>query len=719
MYHKTLLIALLLIAFSAAAAVKVGYALSGGGARGFAHIGMLKVLEENGIRPDYISGTSIGALIGGLYAIGYNATQIESIFVSTDWDNMYSDNWKRDELYIGQKRWAPYGNAFFRLDERWTPQLPQSVIIGNRINLELFRLFSPAYSISDFSQLPIPFTCVATDLVSGKLTAFNSGSLMQGIRASMSIPSILQPFPLNKTLYIDGGISQNLPGKQVKDMGAEYVIGLKVNSSLRTANQLQGIIHVLDQTVNIGITSKVNDELSYCDYIFEPKLEEFSATSFKNVKDIIKAGEAYAREHLEDIKLLARDCGVNENISSDLLLPVVTKVSFTQISIEGNTNLSSAKIREYLNLETNHIYSPSKIIEHFHQAWNSQLFDIIYPVLEPVGNGFMMKVIVKERERKYLAMNFSYNREDEFVAGAVLSLQNYYMKNSHLFAEVKIAGKHELNIDFVKNFGDTYGIYYRLFPYINEKKIYFYNDDHDIITSARSLEYGLTSGIGIFARKTLVLEGYGYSYRTNLYREIAISDTLEKSVTISGIGFKAYHESLDDYIFPKNGLRAMIKTSFAREDILSEETSNKLTMDCKLYRPLSKNASALLGIQYGSHFNGNNQSSFDPFYLGGLDNFAGFPYYEKSAPFYKFFQTGIVLNPVSSFFITTKLQALNYASSDVLNDQKKFIFGGILELGLKTPLGPVRVAGAISENNVMQYYLEVGYTNDIFHFSRR
>ena len=719
MLRKFAILTFLILAISSAYSAKVGFALSGGGARGFAHVGMLKVLEENGIHPDYISGTSIGALVGGLYSIGYNAAQMESLFTNTDWNSIYNDDWKRNELYIGQKRWAPYGNAYFRLDNKWNLQLPQSVIIGNKINLELFRIFSPASKTQDFKNLPIPFTCVATDLVSGHLKAFDSGSLMQSIRASMSIPSILQPFPLNNTLYIDGGVSQNLPGKQVKEMGADYIIGFKVNSSLRTADQLQGMIHVLDQTVNIGITSKVDEEISYCDYIFDPELDAFSASSFSDVKAIIQAGEAYAREHLYEIKALAKLLNTNNTGYSQTSLPVLKKVSFNRVTIQGNVNISSAKVREYIGLEDNHKYTIDEIINSIHQAWNSQLFDIIYPVLEPDGNDMVLKVFVKEKERKYLAANFSYNRDDEFVAGAVLSLQNYIMRNSHLFAELKLAGKHELNVDFVKNFGEDFGIYYRLFPYINEKMIYFYNDDHDKITSARSMEYGLTSGIGLYARKSLVLEGYGYSYSTKLYREISVSDTLEKTVAISGIGFKAYHESLDDYVFPKSGMKAFLKTSFAKENVFSEETVNKLEFDCKVYRPLSRYASALLGIQYGSHFKDNSQSSFDPFYLGGLDYFAGFPHYEKSAPYYKLAQAGLVLNPFDSFFVTTKLQALNYANNDVWIGQKGFILGGVLELGLKTYLGPVRIAGAISDDNLFQFYADFGFTNDIFHFSRR
>ncbi len=719
MYRRFITLLFLLIVVCSIKAVKVGYALSGGGARGFAHVGMLKVLEEVGIHPQYISGTSVGALIGGLYSMGYNAAQIESVFVNTNWKEVFSDDWNRNELYIGQKRWSPYGNAFFPLDDKWTPQLPQSVITGNRINLELFRILSPASGFDDYKNLPISFSCIATDLVTGELAVFDSGSLMQGIRASMSIPSILQPFPLNNTLYIDGGISQNLPGKQVKEMGADFVIGFKVNSSLRSKDKLQGLIHVLDQTINIGITNKLNEEIEYCDQILEPDLGEYSATRFGNVQEIIDAGEAYAREHIDELLELARTLNPDE-VKQAAIEPVKCPEHFriSRIKSQGNQYISSSKIKQYTGLSNFSDYTIEEIVKGIDRAWNSQLFDIIYPVLYPDEDRFLLTICVKERERKYLAMNFTYDRENEFVAGGVLSLHNYIMKNSHIMLEAKLGGKYELNIDLVKNFGETYGIYYRLFPYINEKRIYFYDDDHSKTNSARSLEYGISSGIGLYARKSIVVESYGFTYSTIINREIAVSDTLDQSQTISGVGFKVYHESLDDFNFPRSGVKAFLKTSFSENKVLSDESVNKLKLELIAYKPIAKRVSVLLGTKIGSHFLKKGQSCYDPFYLGGLDKFAGFPLYEKSAPFYELFQVGIVCNPQKSFFITPKIQVISFSYEDTIFPKNSLELDGVLEIGLKTYLGPVKTALAVSEGKPVQVYLELGFNNDIFMFSR-
>jgi NTE family protein len=590
-------------------------------------------------------------------------------------------------------------------------------------------MFAPASRITDFQKLPIPFSCVATDLVTGEIKEFRSGSLMQGVRASMSVPSVLQPFPLKNKLYIDGGISQNLPGKQVKAMGADFVIGLKVTSSLRQLEKLPGLIQVLDQTINIGMISRMNEELDYCDFILSPDLSSFSVMDFTKAKAIIATGEQYAREHITELSaILGKKASGSKQDSLKLIipntviskaLPPITKVRFHRIQTSGNVYLSSAKLREYIGIETERDYTILQIKNHFQTTWNSQLFDIIYPLIVPDEAGYMLVIVVKERERKYLSLNFAYDKENEFMAGAVLSLHNYILKNSHLFAELQLGGKRELNIDLVKNFGDAYGIYYRLFPYINEKRIYFYNESHDKISSARSLEEGLTSGIGIYARKSIVLEGYGFAYKNTLYKEIALTELLSKAQTVSGIGVKLYHESTDDYTFPMHGVKAMIKASFAREDLLSDETVNKLLADVNIYHRFANDLSIFAGMQYGSHFKQNLSNPIDPFYLGGLDCFAAYPKYEKSAPFYKLIQAGVTISPYKRFFFSTRFQALNYANNDIWNSQQGFILGSVLEAGVNSILGPVRLSAAVTDDRPVALYLNIGFTNDIFHFSRR
>jgi NTE family protein len=375
---KVLIAVILLFAVNGMlSAKKLGYALSGGGARGFAHIGVLKVLEEEGIKPDYIAGSSIGAFIGAFYAMGYSAAEIEQICMGLDWDYLTQDIHFREDLYIGQKRWSPYGNAVFELSDSWIPRLPSSVYVGNRINLALFQLFAAASQVASFDDLPIPFACNATNLLTGEAQNFRNGSLMQALRASMSIPSLVKPFWIEDKVFIDGGVSQNLPGELLHEMGADTVIGLKVNSTLRTNDNLNNLIEVLDQTINIGITRKLNDHLDCIDLLLEPELNSFTARDYRDIAAIIAAGEKSTRENIEAIRAYKKT--LTETTETKITSPkqfyrALDSFYIVSIPVHGNQFQSKAKVREYTGLHPGKTYTTKEIFEACQKAWNSQAF---------------------------------------------------------------------------------------------------------------------------------------------------------------------------------------------------------------------------------------------------------------------------------------------------------------------------------------------------------
>lgn len=718
---KTRAILLFLISLLASGlhATKVGYAFSGGGARGLAHIGILKVLEEEGIRPDYIAGTSIGAIIGGLYAIGYSASEIESIMLSWDTSNLMSDSYKRRELYVGQKRWSPYGNISMELDSDWNPSFPTSVYTGNNLNLELARIFAPASGITDFSKLPIPFSCVATDLVSGDPVIFDSGSLMQAVRASISIPSIMKPFEIGSRLYIDGGISQNLPIDQVRQMGAETIIALKVNSDLRSRDKLNSLVAVLDQTINIGMTRNVSKQCEDSAVLLEPDLEDFTAQSFDQTARIIQAGEDFARAHIKEIRELAQSLNQSGSTASIPKLPDLAKVRIVKTEVYGNKTVSSAKVREYLKVHDGKYYNIDEINERCQFAWNSQSFRTIYPVLVPVNSGFILRIYTREKALKTLALNNTYTSEDKLSAGAVLSLNNLLLKNSTLKAELKLGGKNELNVDYVKNFGEFWGVYYRIFPYINEKTTYIYDDEHHKTQSVSSLETGFTSGIGFLSGKYLSTEVFIYGYQARLYRDISQTVPVNQFNTVSGFGLKAYHESLDDYVFPKSGFRALGKLNFARKSKISDYKYSKFYGKIDAYQSISNLLSFKLGLEYGSISDQNSAVLIDPFYVGGSDGYLGYERYEVSAPYFHTLEAGLVLNPRKNLFLNLGMQGMDLNDVNSLGVLKDLEYSAYVGIGYRSIIGPAKLTLGFPFRGKLQSYLTIGYDVDIFKFSRR
>ena len=209
---------------------KIGLSLSGGGAKGFAHVGVLKVLDSLGVKIDYISGTSMGAIVGGLYASGYSGKDIEKIINDTDFSAILIGEKSRKEATFFDKSVDKYILSFPIQKRKIT--LPSSISSGQNTIYILKELFKNVSNIHDFSQLPIPFMCVATNLETGKTKIFEKGDLIKSIMASSAFPSLIEPIKINDTIYVDGAMAINLPSKPLKDKGIDIVIGVNLSTGL-------------------------------------------------------------------------------------------------------------------------------------------------------------------------------------------------------------------------------------------------------------------------------------------------------------------------------------------------------------------------------------------------------------------------------------------------------------------------------------------------------
>ncbi len=692
-----------------AAEEKIGLALSGGGARGLAHIGVLKVIDEMGIRIDYITGTSTGAIVGGLYAMGYSGLEIEQIFLNIDWRDILADKVERDDVYIGQKRWKPYANFKFPLNDDFKPSLPKGFIPGNKLVNKLFELMYPAAEIKDFDELPIPFRCTATDVLTGDLKIFSSGALHEAIRASISFPSFLEPFEIDGRSYIDGGINANFPVEVAAAMGADFIIGVKVTSGLRENDRLNSLIDILDQTVNFNISKNVERSQVYCNVVINPSLEKYSNTSFNKIEEIIDLGARSAREILEKVELPRRDETMDKVVLSE------PPLRFWKISVEGNKYLSGSKIKRYLKLETGRTYSRKEISQAFRDAYNSELFDLIYPRIEHTEEGSKLIVKVKERNRKKLGINYTYNDNNEFTAGLTLELNNYLQRNSKLLFNLRLGNITELDLDYVKNFGRMLGIYFRVFPYYIEKRLYSYNADHEKVNSVRSRQIGATAGVGFFSQYAVNAEFYTFTFDTKIYRDIAeFEDTRYRS---SGLGFKIYHENLDDFIFPMKGSQILAKISRADKEFYSDVSYNKYFSRLKLLLPFGRNFSFKYQFEYGSYFE-SDDIDFDPFLIGGYDSFIGLNQNEMSAPIYKINTLALRFRILKNLFSDLQYNILTLGNSDIWLPETNVYHGAGIKLGYNTAWGPVRLAIAVDNDLETYFYFSLGYNWDAFEFSR-
>jgi NTE family protein len=285
---------------------EVGLALSGGGARGLAQIGIIKALDEAGITVNAIAGTSIGSIIGGAYAAGYSVREMDSIVINTDWNRLLSINnpSERRELFIDQKINDDRSLFTLRLNG-FSPVIPTSFNEGLRLSnyLTLLCLDAPVIPVKSFDDLLIKYRAVCTNLVDGSQIVLSHGSLARAMRASSSVTFLLSPVTVDSLTLVDGGLVSNIPVSAVLDMGVDYVIAVNTTSKLRSEEELELPWNVADQTVSIPMKKLEKNELSKANFILKPEIEKWSSTDFTNIDSLIIAGYNYTKRLIPKIKL--------------------------------------------------------------------------------------------------------------------------------------------------------------------------------------------------------------------------------------------------------------------------------------------------------------------------------------------------------------------------------------------------------------------------------
>ena len=262
---------------STASRPKIGYVLSGGGAKGMAHVGVLKVLEEVGLQPDYITGTSMGSIMGGLYSIGYSAEEIGHIIETVDWGTVLTNEIPASQVIIRRK--DDYSKFLMEMPVyHGKPELPSGLIEGQKLSELFSKLTWRQAGVNDFNDFPTPFVCIGTDILKGGKVDMNSGDLSSAMRASMAIPSVFTPVIRDTShILVDGGVVRNFPVQEVIDMGADIVIGVYVGfDSQMESDQLRSLTSIMTRTSLLSGAEDVQSQVPLVDYMIVPDLSGYS-----------------------------------------------------------------------------------------------------------------------------------------------------------------------------------------------------------------------------------------------------------------------------------------------------------------------------------------------------------------------------------------------------------------------------------------------------------
>lgn len=425
--------------------VKVGLVLSGGGAKGLAHIGALKVIEEAGVRIDYIGGTSMGAVIGALYASGYSAQQLDSIFRETDFSTLIQDDIPRSAKTFYEKQEAEKYALVLPFDN-FKVGLPSGFSKGQNVYNLLSKLTSHVSDISDFSRLPIPFFCVATNVETGKEVILDHGYLPRAVTASGALPSLFSPVVIDDKVLIDGGVVNNYPIKEVKAKGMDIIIGVDVQDSLKSRNELQSAFDVLVQINNYRTIHDMKQKSKETDIYIHPKIKDFSVVSFSEGVKIVASGETAAKSKLPQLKQIAARQKTEPRPS--VKMETRDSIFIKEVRIEGNQKYTRSYVLGKLKLRT-----PYKIsYEKFSQGINNlsatgNFQDINYQFIED-GNDQNILLLKLRESPTNMMLRFAVHYDDLFRTAALVNITRKRLITNNDIASLDLIAGDNLRYNF-------------------------------------------------------------------------------------------------------------------------------------------------------------------------------------------------------------------------------------------------------------------------------
>ncbi|HKJ05860.1 MAG TPA: patatin-like phospholipase family protein [Flavobacteriaceae bacterium] len=426
--------------------VKVGLVLSGGGAKGLAHISVLKAIEQAGVRVDYIGGTSMGAIIGALYASGYTAYELDSIVRTIDFFKVISDDLPRKSKPFYEKESGERYALTLPIRDKKIG-IPAALTSGQNV-LNLFStLTQHVNDIEDFNKLPIPFVCIATDLETGKQKVFRSGFLPEVIKASGSFPTLVAPVEIDGKLYSDGGIVNNYPIDEVKAMGADIIIGVDIQAELDTKENLESAISILNQIVGFQIYNTIEEKRERTDILIRPDLADYGVVSFEAAAEIMELGDQEAQEYLSEFKKLAA-----QQVASPKPKPNTKKEQrfhIKRIDVEGSDNYTYGYVLGKLNLKKRDTTSYTNLIANVNNLYGTGNYTSIQFKINKKSDGAIVKFKLKEKETtNYFQLGAHY--DELYRTGILLNglVEHVFFKNDILSADLILGDNLRYNLNY-------------------------------------------------------------------------------------------------------------------------------------------------------------------------------------------------------------------------------------------------------------------------------
>ena len=431
--------------------------MSGGGAKGFSYIGLLKVMHESGLEVDYIGGSSIGSIIAGFYALGYHPDTMTSIIRAQNWEDLLVDKIDRKYIAYDEKEFGDSYIMDFPIRKKKVG-LKASLYEGQEINLLLNRFYSPAYKTTDFRNFQTPFLCIGTDLIEGNAVVLDSGNLATAIRASMSIPGYFSPTYYDGKYLVDGGVVNNYPVIDVKNMGAEYIIGADVQSAKKkTIEDLGTLTSVLDHI--IGYSRQEANKEGYAETDMYIHYESPYATmEFTKFDSILAFGETVAESHREEIQKLADSLNAIElkPLKEYKTVPL-DSVYIDNLVVEGNERTRDEYFENSFGMFLNSWVSLDDLEEEIRMAYGSGFFNHLFYELRYENEQTTLVLKVDDESVGFMSAGAHY--DDDYSVSLIVAgtFRNVLGKGSKIFTDLVIGPNPRFRAMYVKDNGGKPG----------------------------------------------------------------------------------------------------------------------------------------------------------------------------------------------------------------------------------------------------------------------
>ncbi len=714
---------------------KVGLVLSGGGAKGFAHIGVLKVIDSLGIKIDYVAGTSMGAIIGSLYAAGYSGKQLETIFREQDFNVLINDDFPRASKSFYERENAQKYMVTLPFD-KFKIALPSALSRGQNVYNLLYHLLLPVNGIRDFKKLPIPFFCVATNIETGESLIIEKGKLAEAVTASGALPSLFQPVSIDGNILIDGGVTNNFPVEELRAKGMDIIIGVDVQDALKDRLALKSAPDILLQINNFRTINAMRSKVKLTDVYIKPDISSFSVISFDEGKDIIFHGESAARINLSKLQDIKNQ---QSNYIERPELKIIDSLTINRISLGGNERYTRSFILGKLKLKDEERISYTDFKQGINSLIATSNFDTFRYDLEPTENESEYKLIgnvIESETSTFLRLGIHYDGLYKSALLANLTKKKLLFNNDIASLDVILGDNSRYNFDYFidKGFYISLGLKSRFNQFNkNVNPLLALDENSPLLASLNRIDAEISDFTNQVYLQTIFQKDFSLRLgvehkRFKITSETIIEDDDETEITFENSNYYSVfgnlnYDTYDNFHFPKSGFyfngdfhlyvdATGFNTSFRNFSIAKADLGYAFSFNNKLSLKTEANGGFKLGDKSTNAF-GFGLGGYGSNFINNFYSFYGYDYLTLTGD--SFVKTTFTLD-YEVFKKHHVLFAANYANiADGLFDSGQFFSsptynGYALGYSLETFLGPLEAKYAYSPDTGNGYwYFNLGF----------